>query len=385
MFIPGAGFVSAIISIYGTIMAFMERLSKIVAAVTAFIDSIVAIAAGQIAGAAAKVESALAGVLSLAIGLLAGFLGLGGIAAKVMAVVEKVRGIVDKALDTAIAWIVGKAKSLFARLFGGKDKKDERTEEQKKSDLHKGVQEATALLQAPDATAASVAKKLPAIKSKYKMTELSVDAHDSGATKQTLRIHGAINPVEDGPPTEKPKGMEPMTVDFPCKASLLPKLDEYKRQLREAQGALSNMTIETWLKNREAFFQRKAAAKAAGRKNPEGRDPKGTALQAAAREKAVIALVTQLTKANPTLSYDDARKQAMASLADKMATHKLDQVAGGEGTDISDELGDARIDTSIGAAWPSRAKTIQAKVETLPDEAKKEKMKVTLTVNGESL
>jgi hypothetical protein len=68
-----------------------------------------------------------------------------------------------------------------------------------------------------------------------------------------------------------------------------------------------------------------------------------------------------------------------------MATHKLDQVAGGEGTDISDELGDARIDTSIGAAWTSRAKKIQAKVETLPDEAKKEKMKVTLTVNGESL
>jgi hypothetical protein len=124
MFIPGAGFISAIISIYGTIMAFMERLSKIVAAVTAFIDSIVAIAAGQIAGAAAKVESALAGVLSLAIGLLAGFLGLGGIAAKVMAVVEKVRGIVDKALDTAIAWIVGKAKSLFGWLFGGGDKKD---------------------------------------------------------------------------------------------------------------------------------------------------------------------------------------------------------------------------------------------------------------------
>jgi hypothetical protein len=125
MFIPGAGFISAILSIYGTISAFMARLSKVVAAVTAFIDSIVAIAAGQIAGAAARVESALAGVLSLAIGLLAGFLGLDGIASKVMAVVAKVRGIVDKALDTAIGWIVGKAKSLFAKLFG-KDKKDDK-------------------------------------------------------------------------------------------------------------------------------------------------------------------------------------------------------------------------------------------------------------------
>ena len=61
MFIPGAGFISAIVSIYGTIKSFMEQLGKIAAAVTAFIDSIVAIAEGQIAGAAKKVESALAG------------------------------------------------------------------------------------------------------------------------------------------------------------------------------------------------------------------------------------------------------------------------------------------------------------------------------------
>ena len=61
MFIPGAGFISAILSIYDTIKVFVEKLSKIVAVVKAFVDSIVAIAAGQIAGAANRVESALAG------------------------------------------------------------------------------------------------------------------------------------------------------------------------------------------------------------------------------------------------------------------------------------------------------------------------------------
>jgi hypothetical protein len=128
MFIPGAGFISAIVSIYDTVMVFVQKLSKIAAAVAAFVDSIVAIAAGLVENAATKVETTLAGLLSLAISFLAGFLGLGNIAAKVKEVIEKVRAVVDKALDTAIAWIVGKAKSLFARLFGKDgDKGDKKT------------------------------------------------------------------------------------------------------------------------------------------------------------------------------------------------------------------------------------------------------------------
>jgi hypothetical protein len=118
MFIPGAGFVSAILSIYDTVMVFVQKLSKIIAAVKAFLDSIMAIAAGQIEGAANKVESTLAGIISLAISFLAGFLGLGNIASKVLAVVEKIRATVDKALDTAINWIVTKAKGLWGAAKG---------------------------------------------------------------------------------------------------------------------------------------------------------------------------------------------------------------------------------------------------------------------------
>ncbi|HEU0295568.1 MAG TPA: DUF4157 domain-containing protein [Anaerolineales bacterium] len=118
MFIPGAGFISAIISIYDTVMVFVQKISKIIQVVTAFINSIVAIAAGNIGAAAAKVESILAGLLALAINFLAGFVGLGKAADKIREVINKVRGTVDKALDTAINWIVTRAKSLFAKLFG---------------------------------------------------------------------------------------------------------------------------------------------------------------------------------------------------------------------------------------------------------------------------
>jgi hypothetical protein len=115
MFIPGAGFISAILSIYDTIMVFVAKLSRIGQVVASFVDSIVAIAGGAIDAAAKRVEGALAGVLSLAISFLAGFAGLGNVADKVMGVIKKVRATVDKALDALVAWIVKAAKGLFAK------------------------------------------------------------------------------------------------------------------------------------------------------------------------------------------------------------------------------------------------------------------------------
>lgn len=137
MFIPGAGFIAAIVSIYGTITAFVARLARFAQVVKAFVDSIVDIAGGVIGAAAKRVEFALAGMLSLAISLLAGFAGLGNVAEKVLGVIARVRGAVDGALDQAIAWIVAKAKALFAKLFG-KDKKDDDPEKAEK--LKAGLQ-----------------------------------------------------------------------------------------------------------------------------------------------------------------------------------------------------------------------------------------------------
>ncbi len=132
MFIPGAGFISAIISIYDTIMVFVNKIKKIIQVVTAFIDSIVAIANGAIGAAAGRVESVLAGLLSLAISFLAGFVGGGKVADKVMGMIGKVRATVDKAIDTAINSIVSKAKALFAKLFGKDKDKDKDPEKEKK-------------------------------------------------------------------------------------------------------------------------------------------------------------------------------------------------------------------------------------------------------------
>jgi uncharacterized protein DUF4157 len=138
MFIPGAGFISAILSIYDTVMVFVNKISQIIQVVTAFIDSIVAIAAGQIGAAAARVEKILASLLSLAINFLMGFIGLGKVADKIMGIIAKIRAPIDKAIDWLINWIVTMAKKLFAKVMG----RDNETPEEKQKRLEKAAADA---------------------------------------------------------------------------------------------------------------------------------------------------------------------------------------------------------------------------------------------------
>jgi hypothetical protein len=179
MLVPGGAFVQAIISIYDVIMVFVQKLAKIAQVVMAFLDSIVAIVSGAIAAAAKRVETTLAGLLALAISFLAGFAGLGKIADKVMEIINKnVRAPIDKALDFVIGWIVTMAKKLFAKVFGKKDKDgkaDERTDAQKEADVTAAQGDAERLLSDPAVTVDKVGKGLPAIKVKYRLTQIELE------------------------------------------------------------------------------------------------------------------------------------------------------------------------------------------------------------------
>jgi uncharacterized protein DUF4157 len=203
MFIPGAGFISAIISIYDTVMVFVNKISKIIQVVTAFINSIVAIAQGNIGAAAAKVESILGGLLSLAISFLAGFVGLGKVTDKIMNVINKVRSTVDKALDTAINFIIGKAKALFKSLFSGKP--DKRTDAEKQRDLNSALQESETLLANPKVSGGEVSKRLPAIQKKYKLTSLTLVKQSESNDAETDYVSGEVNPKGQSRATTKPK------------------------------------------------------------------------------------------------------------------------------------------------------------------------------------
>lgn len=116
MFIPGAGFIPAILSIYDTVMVFVNKISQLVSVVRGFVDSIVAISAGNIGAAAQRVEQSLATGLALAINFLAGFAGLGKVADKVMAVFAKLRAPIDKALDFVVGWIAKAANKVVSTI-----------------------------------------------------------------------------------------------------------------------------------------------------------------------------------------------------------------------------------------------------------------------------
>jgi hypothetical protein len=213
MFIPGAGFISAILSIYDTIMVFVDKLAKIAQVVKSFVDSIVEIASGAIASAAKRVETTLAGLLSLAISFLAGFVGLGKVADKIMAVIEKVRAPIDKALDWLVNWIVTATKTLFAKVFG---KKDERTEEQREADLQKAMAEAEAVEASPDATEDSIRQALPAIQKKYRVVSLELVVDSEDASSETVHIRGSMSPGRSGGKTKiaKEPGSEKNPIEF---------------------------------------------------------------------------------------------------------------------------------------------------------------------------
>ncbi|HKU49938.1 MAG TPA: DUF4157 domain-containing protein, partial [Nitrososphaera sp.] len=234
MFIPGAGFISAIISIYDTVMVFVNKLSKIAEVVTGFINSIVAIASGDIGGAASRVESILAGILSLAINFLAGFAGLGKIADKIMGVINKVRVHVDKGLDALIGWIVKMAKTMFAKAFGkeDEDKKntkkpaaenkeegasglvDERTAEQKKIDVENAISDSEKLLSDASISAKELEEALPTIKTKYRLKSLNIVVDETTDEGQLLHVHAEINPKGDSKKTlKKADGKETVQID----------------------------------------------------------------------------------------------------------------------------------------------------------------------------
>jgi hypothetical protein len=193
MFNPAGAIVQAILAIYNIVMFVVEKAAQIMAFVESVINSVHAIATGAIGGAVKWIERALANTIPIVIGFLARLIGLGGISKKIHEFIMKVQSKVDQAIDKVIKAIVDKVKKLFGK--GGKDAKDARTEAQKQRDLAAGTAEAHALLANPELTADQVTAKLPAIKTKYKLTSLKVVVQPKGPEEgETDYVEGEVNP-----------------------------------------------------------------------------------------------------------------------------------------------------------------------------------------------
>jgi hypothetical protein len=140
------------------------------------------------------VEGALAKAVPVTIGFLAGLLGLGDIGGTIKNTIDKVKEPINKAIDWVINLAAKGVKAVGKLLGFGKDKPDERTPEQKQSDLDQGVAEATTLLKDEKLSSDQIKKRLPSIQSKYRMTVLELVTDAKSETTETDHIHGEINP-----------------------------------------------------------------------------------------------------------------------------------------------------------------------------------------------
>lgn len=206
---PAGAVVEAIMTIARFIGFLVERASQIVSFIEAVLNSVHAIATGAIGGAIAAIEGALGKAVPLVISLFASMVGLGGISGKVIGIIRKVQGMVDKAIDRVIKAVVvpvanrvkklmakvkgfakkagGKLKATFGKKAGattgkkggkkpGKGAKDEKPDEKV---MHarklKAAQQAVALMKSKKATIGSVQSKLPSIARVNKVAGVKIE------------------------------------------------------------------------------------------------------------------------------------------------------------------------------------------------------------------
>lgn len=201
MLVPGGAFIQAILTIYDTIMVFVERLQQIAAVVAAFIDGIAAIASGAIGAAAKRVESVMAGLLSLVVAFLAKFAGLGKVTGKIVELLKKLQAKVDAAIDFAINWVVGKAKAFLAT-FKGKGKKDARTDAEKDKDKRAGIAAAEKLVPRKGFDEKATIRKLGGIKEQYRLSSLNLVVDSKKDGKEKLHFTASASEEVTGNPIE---------------------------------------------------------------------------------------------------------------------------------------------------------------------------------------
>ncbi|MCP4368489.1 MAG: hypothetical protein GY797_10330 [Deltaproteobacteria bacterium] len=352
---PASAFIKACKAIYDIVMFFVTRGSQIMALVNAVINSIGAIASGSISVMASAVENALARAIPVVIAFLASLLGVGGISEKIRSIIQKIQAPINNAID----WVIHKAVKLVkaaGKLLGIGKKKEQAPETDDPEHDAKVV-----------AGLASIDQEEQKHLEENKMSE--EDAEKVAATvKAKHPVFKSITVVDGGDtwdydyiasPVKKKKGvkqkigkMDLDTLKFKCYKKY--KFEAYKDQVDDQEKGLRKLDVEKWEKNREDY------------KN-FGRSGEGAAKQAALRKKKREDLKKQ---GKTPKEIDDVMEQIAA-------LHNPDQVAGGE--PLVEELGDKRINSSIGSQWRWRVKEIKPRIDK-KEIPQKQKGKVKMNV-----
>lgn len=411
---PAGAIVQLVLTLYRVIKFFIDWWQTIKDVASGIINSITMVALGKLKGAANFVEGLLAKGMKLVIAFLANIFGLGGIVKKVRDLILRISKPVRDAIRKVIAWIVKKGKSLFGKLIkGGKAKiksavkkitnwwkmrhsfKDKAGKDHKI--YFKGQGSGAELMIASTPRLAhklvndilkttdgkKVAKQIRTVLNRIYKLKLKINTF---SPKQKLKTQQAIDEIElkvaelgklfaKVSLSGKKKKMSKVTLQFNDIYTGF-ELKHYIRQLNEQETAINGMTIAKWLSNRYAFEKK-------------GRIPDATlrGQKLAGMNQASLAKNNQ-NKKYKAFEAEQKKKGLTKTEIDEMwdykmaATHRLDQVAGGDHHDFS-YIGVHSINSAIGSQWRSGGKIkklVKAAEDVDPAVYEKEKMKVALEI-----
>jgi hypothetical protein len=284
-------------------------------------------------------------------------------------------------------------------VFGKKDKDgkpDDRSPEDKLRDLKAAKVQADQILAADHPSEKAVLRKLEPLKSRYRLTSLTVSPMTATADEKRYKVKLVINPELETDPVTNRKRLDKVQVSpaFKMKASL--DQGAFLAQLGEQESVMNSMDVAKWLANRARFEQDK---KTTGSGRGEGSEE--AARKVWQRETAALEMKVTTNRRAAYLaakkSDADARRMAgeffnklitrkgrqgpaafvypqlvdpidnaviVNELFGKAALHRLDQVAGGDPKDVK-ELGSEREDYSIGKQWSQlRLKSIHDHIDS---------------------
>ncbi|MDP4181828.1 MAG: polymorphic toxin type 15 domain-containing protein [Bacillota bacterium] len=136
--------------------------------------------------------------------------------------------------------------------------------------------------------------------------------------------------------------------------------EEYESQIKGQEKGLNKLTIKEYLENRKAYKKRLEEQKKEGKKNPSGRDPKGSTEQQRIRDEALENKFNEYIEDG--LEPEEAKAKADEWMETQAALHDPDQIAGGNPDNVTG-VGNKRINSSIGSQWRARADEVQNSVE----------------------
>jgi len=216
---PVGAFIKAAMAIIDVVKFFIQRAAQIMELVKAFTDSIKAIASGNVGAVAKSIENALGRSIPVLIGFLASLLGIGGLADKVLGVIRKIKQRIENAIVKFWNFVKAKGGKLLSKIgiASKKDKKDkkatdQRTTVEKERDLDAGVKEGTRLLKDENLDKKEIQKRLEVLEDRYDLQELKIITDKTEKDKETVHIHGEVNPKKDGEKVQRTNKKLPKTI-----------------------------------------------------------------------------------------------------------------------------------------------------------------------------